>query len=309
MNDHNLRTSTIVVNKNDEQVADTLEFLTSLEDVAQVEVIVVDASQGRLDYLRQRFPKIRWFDYVQPHGKRRTIAEQRNLGVCSARGDLIVFLDAGCCPAQDWLQELVRPIATEGEDIVFGAVTSKFRSTLHGQDVSYASSGGGYLSECSTTNIAIRREVFDRVGYFDESIGFAEDVDFTWRAIDAGFKLCYAPSATVAHNWGTTSEDMWRAFRYGVGSLRLYRKHRSRLKNLLGVDFYAMAYALYVLFLPVAMAFPAYLLLLAIPLVRNMKRHPFTTVAYHLFYGAGMLSEFFHVPVLKGQRRAPSHAG
>ena len=37
-------------------------------------------------------------------------------------------------------------------------------------------------------NMAIHRSVFTTVGTFDEDIGYAEDIDFCWRALDAGYK-------------------------------------------------------------------------------------------------------------------------
>jgi len=295
-----LLASVVVVNKDDAGIANTLRALEGLDDARVFEVIVVDASEGRLEAVRSAFPRVHWIDYAHPTGKPRTIAEQRNLGVERSTGGIVVFLDANCVPAEGWLDFLLAPIASGAEEIVVGSAVSAGGPSVH--DTDKPMRPGTYLDECANMNVAYRRTVFDRVGYFDERLDFAEDVDFAWRAIDAGLRLCYEPRAVVSHDWGNASENFPRAFRYGVARVRLLRKHRSRLRRLAGSDRYVLAYALYLALLPIAVFFPAYLLVLAYPLMKNRRHKPFETVAYHLTYGAGALSEFLHIPVTKGQR-------
>ena len=50
------------------------------------EIVVVDASSGRLDYIRQRHEAtVRWVPFEQPPGVRVSIPHQRNAGVRAAR--------------------------------------------------------------------------------------------------------------------------------------------------------------------------------------------------------------------------------
>ena len=47
-------------------------------------------------------------------------------------------------------------------------------------------------------NLGMRRRVFEAVGGFDETYGAgAEEIDFAWRALDAGYPAHYAPGALV----------------------------------------------------------------------------------------------------------------
>lgn len=294
--------SIVVVNKDDERVADTLQALTALDDASLKEIVVVDASQGRLDGIRRRFPSVQWVDYTHPEGKARTIAEQRNEGIRSTSGDIVVFLDASCVPSEGWLSSLVAPIECGREQIVVGAIVSSGGGSIHDATVTGDQGKARYLAECANMNIAFRRDLFDRVGYFDESLGFAEDVDFAWRANDAGCRIFFEPRAAISHDWGNAREDLPRAFRYGVARVRLHRKHPSRWRNLYRSELYISVYAVYLLTLPLAIVFPAYLLLLLYPLAKNRRNRPFALLAYQMTYALGALSEVMHIPVTKGQR-------
>lgn len=295
--------SIVIVNKDDVRVASTLEHLAPFVAPELSEIVVVDASNHRLDHLKDRFPVVRWIEYENPHGKARTIADQRNLGIAASVGDVVVFLDANCVPSPDWLERLIEPILHGNEDIVAGRITSMGRGSIRHRMSPQASVKSSYLEECANMNIAIRRTVFDHVGYFDESLGFAEDFDFAWRARNSGYRICFNPDAEVLHDFGDYREQLPRAFRYGVAKVRLYRKHTDRLDNLLRRDGYLIAYSAFILLSPIALVFPAYLLLLVYPIYRNRRFRPFRTVLYNLTYALGALSELFHVPILKGQRK------
>ena len=66
---------------------------------------------------------------------------------------------------------------------------------------------GHYLRECPTGNIAFHREAFDAIGGFDESFAFGSDIDFSWRLVDAGYRIRTVPDAVVRHDWGTGGGD------------------------------------------------------------------------------------------------------
>jgi GT2 family glycosyltransferase len=47
----------------------------------------------------------------------------------------------------------------------------------------------------------IKREVLDKIGYFDENfgMGYREEVDLAFRAREAGYKIVSCPTATYIH--------------------------------------------------------------------------------------------------------------
>ena len=96
----------------------------------------------------------------------------------------------------------------------------------------------------------------------------------------------------MSHDWGSGRRKLRRAYVYGRARVRLYLKHKHR--TLAGVrrEPVTFAYPVYLLGLPIglALSWPVYFALLAIPLWRSRRSHPFLTVVDHLAYGVGVLS-------------------
>ncbi len=281
--------SLVIVSKDDPQLEQTLAGVSrQAQELNQDwEVIVVDASSGRLDPIRLRFPAVRWFDYEPPAGSEVTIAHQRNLGVRESRGEVVVFTDCGCDPRPGWLPELLRPILAEAEDVSVGRAVGR-RLDLYD---ALAGSSLRYLPQFTTINVAFRRGVFDAVGGFDETFQYGSDVDFSWRLADAGVKLRHAPAAIVTADWGTPRRQLRRAWAYGRARARLYRKHPSRLRTSWRSDPAPIAYAAFLLGLPLTAVFPPYPALLIIAVIRNRRTGALLTVIDHLLQGAGLLRE------------------
>lgn len=199
-----------------------------------------------------------------------------------------MFIDANCVPENGWLRLLLAPIRDEGEQIVAGSYRSAGTSGLRDEAGAFLA-GCRYIPEAPTINLAVTREAFRRVGGFDESFDYGSDIDFTWRAIDAGLRIRYLPDAVVTHDWGGIRDEVRRSYLYGQARFRLYAKHRHRWRDIFGRDLPVIAYPLFLLSLPLALARPGILGLLAVPLVKNRGHRPALTVAEHLVFGSGVL--------------------
>lgn len=285
--------SVVIVSKDEAALEGTVTDVTrqagDLEEPC--EVIVVDASNGRLDDIRARHEaKVRWVRFEQPPSVRVSIPHQRNAGVRTARGDLIVFTDAGCRPEPGWLERLVAPLGGD-EHITVGLTLAAVGSTgLYDRGARKALESR-YLTECSTINLAFRREAFDAVGGFDESFSYGSDVDFAWRLADAGYRLRSVPGAVVRHDWGRWRRQLRRSYVYGRARTRLYRKHRARLRRVLRDDPMVVVYPAFLLGLPLTLVFPFYPALLVVPAWRNRSNGPGRVLVDHLTYGIGVLTE------------------
>lgn len=284
--------SIVIISKDEGGLDDTVsDVIRQAEDLGESsEIVVVDASDGRLDHIRLRHgASIRWVPFRKPPGIRISIPQQRNAGVRTAHGDIIVFTDAGCRPEPEWLARLVAPLR-QGEQVTAGLALAP-RSTGLYDSGAQRTLQSRYLTECPTINLAFGREVFDAIDGFDESFAYGSDVDFTWRLTDAGYRIRSVPGAVVRHDWGEWRRQLRRSYVYGRARTRLYRKHHAKLRRVLRDDPMVVVYPVFLLGLPLTLFFPLYPALLLIPAWRNRSNGAVRVVLDHLSYGVGVLAE------------------
>jgi GT2 family glycosyltransferase len=127
----------------------------------------------------------------------------RNAGAAVARGEVFAFLDSDCDPQTDWIEKGVKALATY--DFAGGHVLTTARDPSHPTAVEAWELVFGFdfkryiLVEGYTGsgNMWVWRKVFDSVGGF--RAGVAEDMDWSFRATAAGFRLGYERRAIVSH--------------------------------------------------------------------------------------------------------------
>jgi glycosyltransferase involved in cell wall biosynthesis len=125
----------------------------------------------------------------------------RNAGASSSRGAVLAFTDADCVPSPDWLR---RGLAAMGDaDLVQGRVEPDPGAHLGPFDHTVWVVGESGLYE--TANLFIRRDLFDRLGGFEDFLGarigkpLAEDAWLGWRARRSGARTAFSPDALVHH--------------------------------------------------------------------------------------------------------------
>jgi GT2 family glycosyltransferase len=278
--------SIVIISKDERDLGPTLDALAGHTTEHDCEIVVVDASDGRLADIAAAHLDVLWIDFIPPAGtKPITIPEQRNAGISAGRGDVIVFVDAGCTPGDGWLDALLEPIA-RGDELV--TVGGRYGS----DDGRYLlrPSEAGYVRDAPTLNMAIHHRAIDRVGLFDERFSYGSDVDFCWRAADAGVPVLMVTGADMRANWGSPRRQLRRAWQYGDARARLYVKHRSRLREMPRHDPMLLAYPLFLLGLPLALRHRSYLLLLAVPIWRLRGERPLLSLLDRFAYAAGALA-------------------
>ncbi len=132
-------------------------------------------------------------------------ATARNIGFHQAKGDPILFIDADCIPAPDWVSRMIQCHQSSAVKIVGGAVTFKRRNlwTLADNVAMFRDSLPFTVKEprrlLPTLNLSIRREVYIATGEMDESLTCSEDIDWIARCQKKGYKLYFEPRALVCH--------------------------------------------------------------------------------------------------------------
>lgn len=127
----------------------------------------------------------------------------RNGGAALAGGEILAFTDSDCIPAPDWLSEGVAALADC--DFAGGAmqVLVGDETRISGAEAFervFAFDNETYVRRKDftvTANLFCPASVFARVGGF--AVGVSEDLDWSIRARDAGYRIGYAPRARVGH--------------------------------------------------------------------------------------------------------------
>ena len=179
------------------------------------------------------------------NNERRTAAAGRNVGWKMVKTDYVAFTDADCIPDSGWLQCLEHRLTNDVVDGIAGRVVPRCprneyeaywnhlaRETLmqFGDDP-YPITEKNIIHSVVTASCAYRKDALYQLGGFDEWFGNnAEDVDLTWRAIDAGLSLVYEPNAIV-HASGVLNIAGIRqkSFRNGVSSSKLQKRYGGTL--------------------------------------------------------------------------------
>jgi len=111
------------------------------------------------------------------------IARGRNVGIAAATSEIVACADAGCTYRPDWLANLTAPIlAGTAEYAVGGSCIDPIRPTIW--DLASAPFFGIKLDpneptkSCTARSMAFRKELWQRVGGFPETVFLGEDTVF-----------------------------------------------------------------------------------------------------------------------------------
>ena len=59
-----------------------------------------------------------------------------------------------------------------------------------------------HLDEAPTMNMAFKKVIIKKVGFFDEKSIYGSDMDFTWRITQEAYKIRRNKNAVIYHDWG-----------------------------------------------------------------------------------------------------------
>lgn len=165
-----------------------------------------------------------------------------NKGVESARGEIIVCIDADTQLDRNAIEYLVKHFDDNRVAAVAGNVKAGNRDNLLTklQALEYVTSiniqrrGEAYLSKLTVVPGplgAFRKSVLKEVGMYSPDT-FAEDADLTLSILKAGYKIKYEPKALgytqVPYNFKDLAKQRYRWYR---GLLQAMKKHKDMLFN------------------------------------------------------------------------------
>lgn len=196
----------------------------------QMEVLVVDGqSDDRTRHIVQ--------DYARRHpvvrllsNPARIVPTALNVAIAAARGSVIVRMDAHNEYPTDYISGLVGWLQRSGADNVGAAWTTRAANdTLRARAIAAALShpfgignaqfrlGTQEPREVDTVPFGCyRREVFDRIGLFDEELVRNQDDEFNFRLIRAGGRVLLVPGLVSQYYARATLQQLARMYyQYG----------------------------------------------------------------------------------------------
>lgn len=173
--------------------------------------------------------------------KTRGLSKARNVGIKASTGNIIAFTDDDCIVARHWAEAVMLEFEKDKDTMaVYGKVPPVFDGAqarkmlairLKDNRQEYRKLVNPWEFQ-SGNNMALRREVFEAIGYFDELLGpgaelrNCDDADMAYRMLRSGLKVVYTPEAVIHHRlWREDMEALRVEKDYNIGAGALLIKH------------------------------------------------------------------------------------
>ena len=227
-----------VFNRPDE-VDELLESLCH-QEVKDFEVIIVeDGSKKTCKDVCDKYAGILDLHYYFKENS--GPGQSRNYGAERANGEWLIVLDSDVVLPKDYLRNVESGMRNEdafgGPDASHPSFTPVQKAISYSMTSFFTTGGirGGKGKKLDkffprSYNMGIRREVYQELGGFTK-MRFGEDIDFSYRIIEAGYKTALIPEAWVWHKRRTDFRKFFRqVYNSGIARINLEKRHPGTLK-------------------------------------------------------------------------------
>lgn len=228
-----------VFNRPDE-VDELLESLTR-QTLKNFEVVIVeDGSKIPCKDVCDKYANILDLHYyAKPNSGP---GQSRNYGAERANGEWLIVLDSDVVLPDGYLQAVENELrempadAWGGPDAAHPSFTPVQKAISYSMTSFFTTGGirGGKAKLDKfyprSFNMGIRREVYQQLGGFSK-MRFGEDIDFSYRIVEAGYKPRLFPDAWVWHKRRTDLSKFYRqVYNSGIARINLEKRHPGTLK-------------------------------------------------------------------------------
>jgi hypothetical protein len=214
----------------------------------KLEVIVVDDASmyGTYEYIKKLFPHVR----VIRNEEEKLLAESRNIGIKASRGKYIFVVDDDNVVGKNTIRELVEfmekhpEVGVAGPIMYFledpkriwcaGVKRSYWTTVTHFIGFNTVNNNKSLRNPYETEDLPnafmVRREVFEKVGFFDSRLFpiHYDEGDFCNRVRRAGYRVVVVPSAKIWHDIPLPERSRTSTLRL-KSPLRAYYAARNRI--------------------------------------------------------------------------------
>ena len=200
------------------------------QNKANFTVILVDngSTDNSVALVKEQYPEVKLLGLPENTGFCKAVNE----GIKASQTDYVILLNNDTEVAADFVDELVKAIKVREKAFSCAAKMMQYdrRNLIDDAGNFYNALGWAYaagkgqpeilfnktkkiFSACAGAAI-YRREVFDRIGLFDEEhFAYLEDTDMGYRAQIFGYQNWFVPSARVYHMGSATSGSRYNQFK------------------------------------------------------------------------------------------------
>ena len=260
-----------------------------------------------------------------------------NIGIKASAGDVIIRIDGHSYMERDFIAQAVKLLQDNPDIDCVGGPIESINTTFKSKVISLAMSspfGVGnarfrYSKKAQLVDTlafgAYRREVFEKIGLFDEELVRNQDDEFNFRLTKNGGKILLSPK--IRSNYYTRSSfgKLWRQYyQYGFWKVRVMQKHGqvASLRHLVPVTFVlsliltgVLSFVSHIflwLFTFICLSYLAGALIFAVKAGKDegiiyVLYLPFAFFILHSSYGLGFIEGIWHFYIKKGRTSKDRH--
>ncbi|MFD1630160.1 glycosyltransferase [Pseudopedobacter beijingensis] len=308
-----------------QEIKELLETLTKQTYTAFEVLVIEDGSKLDAKEIVDAFREDLDIHYYYKENEGQGFA--RNYGFERARGDYFVIFDSDCLIPSNYLETVKNYLYEHHLDAYGGPDDAHSSFTPVQKAISYAmtsvfTTGGirgkkknaGGQFHPRSFNMGVSRKVWEKVGGFLIT-RLGEDIEYSIRIHEAGFKIGLIPTAKVYHKRRTSFKQFWKQLHFfGRARINIYKFFPQTLK---AVHFFPALFTLFLVFTLVCNVFSSvfagicntllliYILLIFIDsLLKNKSLNVallsiIASIIQLTAYGFGFIQDFWKRIILK----------
>jgi succinoglycan biosynthesis protein ExoA len=287
------------------------DYPADLLEVLVVDGLSDDGTRETVQRLLDDHPNARMLD-----NPKQIVPTAMNIGIAQARSDFIVRVDGHTIIEHDYVARCVEALHDSSAECVGGPMLAVGDNPF-GEAVALATSHpfgvGGSRFHYATEPIEVDtvymgawpRQIFERVGEFDEEMVRNQDDEFSYRLRAAGGRIWLDPRIRSIYHVRSSLRSLWRQYwQYGYWKVRVFQKvpGSAQLRHWAPPAFAATILGGLLAALVFPLLRPIYLFGLALYLLaalgvsgllaaqhgwRHLLRLPLVFATLHLAYGLG----------------------
>ena len=218
------------------------ELLQSLcqQTVKDFEVLIIE--DGSIKTCKDVCDKYANILVLHYHAKENSgPGQSRNYGAERAKGEYVIILDSDVVLPNTYIEAIDKSLTSEiiafgGPDAAHPSFTPIQKAISYSMTSFFTTGGirGGKAKLDKfyprSFNMGIRRDVYLQLGGFTK-MRFGEDIDFSYRIVEAGYRPQLFPEAWVWHKRRTDFRKFFRqVYNSGIARINLEKRHPGTMK-------------------------------------------------------------------------------